>query len=56
MRSSRTLGSSGLTATEPDPIAALRTHGRSGDLGWERLMHPGDRQPENVGGYGSSAS
>jgi hypothetical protein len=53
MRSSRTLGSNGLTATEPDPIAALRTHGRSGDLGWERLMRPATG---NVGGYGSSAS
>jgi PAS domain S-box-containing protein len=27
---------------EPDPIAALRTYGRSGDAGWERLMRPSD--------------
>ncbi len=27
---------------EPDPIAALRTYGLSGDAGWERLMRPSD--------------
>ncbi|WP_380123387.1 sensor histidine kinase [Dactylosporangium cerinum] len=29
-------------ALEPDPIAALRTHGNSADVGWERLMRPSD--------------
>ncbi|MET7420079.1 ATP-binding protein [Dactylosporangium sp. NPDC005555] len=29
-------------AAEPDPIAALRTYGTSGDAGWERLMRPSD--------------
>ena len=29
-------------AVEPDPIAALRTHGGSADVGWERLMRPSD--------------
>ncbi|WP_326999901.1 sensor histidine kinase [Dactylosporangium sp. NBC_01737] len=29
-------------AVEPDPIAALRTYGISGDAGCERLMRPSD--------------
>lgn len=37
-------------AAEPDPIAALRTYGMSGDAGWERLMRPSDREHSHSAG------